>query len=632
MRKLMLLLFSWAFTCGCTAMLPDSDEFESDTSSEITEDFQVGVKEKDTDDTTAGTGVDTESNDTASTMIPGNGTDSSSAATDTATATDTVTTAADSVTTAADTVTTAADSDSVGADSATTTDSTSDTLLSTDPDTLSSTDSTSASESDPALDTADSAPDTTDTETDSASEEVPLCGDVGTMRSCIEDGLFGTCAAGTQLCQLDGTWSECSILPEANDSCVRNNDDNCNGVLNDNPECDCLENDSRPCSEGGYLGNCAAGVQFCTLEGKWTECDILPDTDLGDSCDVLDDDADCNGVPNDWCECLTSQEPRLCSEGGALGNCAVGEQTCIDGFWSDCSIPAADDDLCDPGDDANCDGTQNSGCPCLNGVDTDVCGPPNEQGICSFGVRQCVDGEWGAECDGAVYAGPRICASAADNDCNGSVDYLEAPCELCQGAPETIVCDEHPQDGIGTCRAGEQTLIRNLSECHYSACENAVGPNDIPELCGPSEPDRNCNGINGDGAGCSKIAYICPVTGSYQSGERIQDASCSGGVPIQLFAAPSTSADIPVCTKAVSSGYAGYTLTCSYVAASSSCTTAGTVGYVAVGLVSGYEPLAQEPSTICQISSSAPAVTKPGSLYPLSACDGCSSLNYSILP
>lgn len=116
--------------------------------------------------------------------------------------------------------------------------------------------------------------------------------------------------------------------------------------------------------------------------------------------------------------------------------------------------------------------------PCMDG-ETEPCGPENEDGICRFGVRHCVNSLWGA-CEGAIFSATRNCESVDDNDCNGEPDNTVD--NVCTCVPGSVKpCDEHVDlDGRGPCRAGERVCIssddRARSTC--GACEGSVGPAD----------------------------------------------------------------------------------------------------------------------------------------------------------
>jgi hypothetical protein len=319
----------------------------------------------------------------------------------------------------------------------------------------------------------------------------------GDSRMCSDAGAMGNCAKGTQACT-NGKWGACSIVPTTVDSCATKGDDaNCNGVPNEG--CACLVGDAaRSCSAAGAKGNCAAGTQAC-VDGQWGACSVK--AAAADSCAVKGDDANCNGTPNDGCACLTTDAPRLCSVSGAKGNCAKGTQSCgAGGVWGTCSIqPAAADSCTVKGDDANCNGTPNDGCPCVSG-DTQSCGPA-AVGICKPGTQTCANGVWGA-CMGAVNKGARDCTSANDNDCDGKPDNtIDLVCTCASGTSQA--CGAHPgADGKGPCKAGTQACVISADKTTsaWGACSGSVGPAGA-DTCA-SGNDDNCNGTPNESCAC----------------------------------------------------------------------------------------------------------------------------------
>lgn len=197
---------------------------------------------------------------------------------------------------------------------------------------------------------------------------------------------------------------------------------------------------------------------------------------------------------------------RPCAAGGALGNCAGGEQLCQeDAKWGACSVePQQADDCTKPGDDADCDGTPNSGCDCTDG-DEQACGPTQTIGRCEPGKSVCADGAYRA-CEGAVEAIARDCSSTEDNDCDGVADdTLDGVCQCKPG--DVRACDQHPGlDGKGQCQAGSQTCVaaEDGSSSAWSECTGAVGP-ELQDSCDGVD-DSNCNGIPNEGCSCTSDA------------------------------------------------------------------------------------------------------------------------------
>jgi CUB/sushi domain-containing protein len=115
---------------------------------------------------------------------------------------------------------------------------------------------------------------------------------------------------------------------------------------------------------------------------------------------------------------------RAC--GSDVGNCEAGTQTCSNEAWGTCEgeVGAQAVDSCDAGDDANCNGTANDDCDCINGTSESCSVGPG----CASGMRTCVNGVW----DGGV-ADP--CATD-----NGGCDALVT----CGWDGSTVTCDACP--------------------------------------------------------------------------------------------------------------------------------------------------------------------------------------------
>jgi alpha-tubulin suppressor-like RCC1 family protein len=190
---------------------------------------------------------------------------------------------------------------------------------------------------------------------------------VGNRRSCAEAGFVGDCASGVQRCGSDGTWGECSVLPEASDSCTAGHDEDCDGTPNEG--CDCSDGALQACGPATRVGVCERGVSHCT-DGSWGPCEgaTYPQTrDCGSS-----DDHDCDGVADDTlddvCVCAAG-DTASCGEHpeDGWGVCHAGTSTCrVSGNgsttrWGECKgAVGPSPELCaDDGRDEDCDGTVN---------------------------------------------------------------------------------------------------------------------------------------------------------------------------------------------------------------------------------------------------------------------------------
>jgi hypothetical protein len=251
----------------------------------------------------------------------------------------------------------------------------------------------------------------------------------------------------------------------------------------------CTEPDAGPTSP-----TCDPGPRDCT-------------SDLDNDCDGQPDN-----VPDDVCVCLPGAvEP--CDEHPGLdgrGQCRAGSRTCIAAEgnvasdWGVCEGaqgPEEADSCAIAGDDANCDGTNNGECPCVDG-DTQPCGPGTENGICQSGTQTCANGRFGGECVGAVFPGARNCGSSQDNNCDGRPDNtVDNVCTCTIGSVQA--CAAHPgRDGNGQCRAGSQTCEGRAgnSTSTFGTCTGSVGPL-AQDSCAQGN-DGTCNGISNEGCEC----------------------------------------------------------------------------------------------------------------------------------
>lgn len=207
----------------------------------------------------------------------------------------------------------------------------------------------------------------------------------------------------------------------------------------ENEACECQITDLRRCSEGGYAGRCADGWQTCNLDGTWSSrCSIAPLA--ADTCDPGNDD-NCNGIVNEGCPC-TAGATRPCRDGGYVGPCAQGVQACLsDGTWGDCSIAPRERDGCALGNNDDCRGLPNEGCSCIEGETTRECG------VCEDGVQTCVDGHTGqyGSCEGASQQNVYF------QDLDGDGFGTEVSIQVCGDPPEMFArlggdCDDADPD------------------------------------------------------------------------------------------------------------------------------------------------------------------------------------------
>lgn len=369
---------------------------------------------------------------------------------------------------------------------------------------------------DTAMANGGAAPDTPSLDDD----DTPVGCAQGTTRACSEAGLLGACARGFQTCEA-GAWGACSIQPVAADRCTRGDDGNCDGEPNQG--CVCIEGDVQPCSASGYDGTCAEGEQRCGDDGEWADCSVQPT--VADSCEAGNDD-NCNGVANEGCPC-TEDDERPCSQGGYDGACASGVQVCRANEWSECSVVPAAVDTCEPDNDDDCNGVANEGCECVVGEAECVGGAPSTQ------RRSCTsEGTWGAvsdcpglcsgagECSGDCTPGVRECRNDVPYECNSdAVWQAEAAC------PAAMPCQ-----GPGICRACDSGSFASVGQCvPWTSCQ----PGEYVSSAGTSAADRRCSAcasgtfsITANSAGCTSWT-ACPAGNSEgTAGTATRDRVC----------------------------------------------------------------------------------------------------------
>lgn len=154
----------------------------------------------------------------------------------------------------------------------------------------------------------------------------------------------------------------------------------------------CSSGQSSTCAAAlGLDGNCGKGTVTC-MNGLWSACSVSPQPK--DAC-TPDDDANCNGIPNEGCPCMDGV--ALCgAKLGALGACASGTTICSNGQWGPCSVTPAAADACTVGNDATCDGIPNKGCACSPGEQAPCGQKLGAKGSCAAGVTTCGAKGWGA--------------------------------------------------------------------------------------------------------------------------------------------------------------------------------------------------------------------------------------------
>ncbi|TKC98112.1 hypothetical protein E8A74_42540 [Polyangium fumosum] len=142
---------------------------------------------------------------------------------------------------------------------------------------------------------------------------------------------------------------------------------------------------------------------------------------------------------------------------------------------------------------------------CMPGsIETCYTGPCGTQniGACKPGTITCnPDGTAYGPCTGEVTPVPEVCATAADDDCDGQTNEEGADCVCAPGSSEPCYTGPMGTAGLGICMAGTQ--VCNDLGTAYGPCTGEVTP--VAETCATAEDD-DCDGqTNEEGAGC-----VCP--------------------------------------------------------------------------------------------------------------------------
>jgi hypothetical protein len=225
--------------------------------------------------------------------------------------------------------------------------------------------------------------------------------------------------------------------------------------------------------------DCPIGA-ICVSDECVPGCNLMKPCAQGLTCcaqqcyDLSSDENNC-GVCNNACPELPGAVP-LCGDGQCLlGACLGGHADC-DGLW---------DNGCEHNTVAE------GPCTCSPGM-TEGCyaGAPGTEGVgnCKAGTRTCnFDGLGWGPCQGQVLPAEELCASGADEDCDGSVD-------------ESVDLDG---DGWGTCEGDCDDTRPKVNpgalEITYELIDQDGDPNTPPikvysgngldDDCDPSTPD-----------------------------------------------------------------------------------------------------------------------------------------------
>lgn len=237
----------------------------------------------------------------------------------------------------------------------------------------------------------------------------------------------------------------------ASEVCTDALDNNCNGVLNENCQCNYLNKSKGVCATAIFnsLGVCAKpskyGAEVC--DGVDNDCD--GSTDEGCPCNYLNKAAgvcktakrntvgtctaptgynateQCDGLDND-CNGMVDesfpQKGQSCTAKGQLGECAKGTySTCTSGKLV-CAAGKPTTEVCD-GKDNDCDGRTDT-VPGSGFALTQWCSSSSSTigvAACIGGYQLCSGGKYGVCNKEQVPSKSEVCGNKIDDNCNGSL-------------------------------------------------------------------------------------------------------------------------------------------------------------------------------------------------------------------
>jgi len=181
----------------------------------------------------------------------------------------------------------------------------------------------------------------------------------GATVPCGPEGDVGVCRRGVSTC-VNGAFSQCegAVFPAAR-NCASSQDNDCDGRPDNTIDntCTCIIGDVQVCGEHpGKDGNgpCRAGQQRCqeganNVTSRFGACSGSVAPAFSDSCSARGDDANCDGVPNGSCQCISGQGNAACSQNPNASLCNFQGQCVPCQQNADCSLVGGGRSFCDQG-------------------------------------------------------------------------------------------------------------------------------------------------------------------------------------------------------------------------------------------------------------------------------------------
>jgi hypothetical protein len=222
-------------------------------------------------------------------------------------------------------------------------------------------------------------------------------------------------------------------------------------------------------------------------------------------------DNDCDGTADEGCPCIPGQTQR-CYDGppaqAGRGVCVYGMQRCEGsgefGQWSACAGAGRPRAVTCMGTDDRCTGVVDEGCGCPLGLRQPCYSGPagtRDVGACRAGTRLCEarpggGSAWSA-CEGEVLPRPNRC-DGVDLACTGDP---ASGCACTVGATEACYSGPMGTAGVGTCRAGSRSCVRDGDGVvAWGPCTGEV----LPAANRCDGVDRGCTGDATRGCVCTE--------------------------------------------------------------------------------------------------------------------------------